>query len=93
MSKPSIPQGTRDFNAEVVRKRQYILNNIKTVFELYAFEPLETPAMENQAECCTRRDQESPRCEPGEDPRHPAISRQEALSASGLLRALRRAFQ
>ncbi len=47
MSKPSIPQGTRDFNAEVVRKRQYILNNIKTVFELYAFEPLETPAMEN----------------------------------------------
>ena len=47
MSKPSIPQGTRDFNAEVVRKRQYILNHIKTVFELYAFEPLETPAMEN----------------------------------------------
>ena len=47
MSKPSIPQGTRDFNAEVVKKRQYILNHIKTVFELYAFEPLETPAMEN----------------------------------------------
>ncbi len=47
MSKPSIPQGTRDFNAEVVRKRQYILNYIKAVFELYAFEPLETPAMEN----------------------------------------------
>lgn len=47
MSKPSLPQGTRDFNAEVVRKRQYILNTIKTVFELYAFEPLETPAMEN----------------------------------------------
>ena len=47
MSKPSIPQGTRDFNAEIVRKRQYILDNIKTVFELYAFEPLETPAMEN----------------------------------------------
>ena len=47
MSKPSIPQGTRDFNAEVVRKRQYIFNQIKTVFELYAFEPLETPAMEN----------------------------------------------
>lgn len=47
MSKPSIPQGTRDFKAEVVKKRQYILNNIKAVFELYAFEPLETPAMEN----------------------------------------------
>ncbi len=43
----SIPQGTRDFSAEVIRKRQYILNTIKTVFELYGFEPLETPAMEN----------------------------------------------
>jgi histidyl-tRNA synthetase len=43
----SIPQGTRDFSAEIVRKRQYILNTIKTVFELYGFQPLETPAMEN----------------------------------------------
>lgn len=47
MSKPSIPQGTRDFNAEVVRKRQYIFNTIRNVFALYGFEPLETPAMEN----------------------------------------------
>src|SRR6195952_5729606 len=46
-NKPSIPQGTRDFSAEVVRKRNYILNTIKTVFELYGFQPLETPAMEN----------------------------------------------
>ncbi|HVF96963.1 MAG TPA: histidine--tRNA ligase [Flavisolibacter sp.] len=45
--KPSLPQGTRDFGPEVVRKRQYILNTIKTVFELYGFQPLETPAMEN----------------------------------------------
>jgi len=45
--KPSLPQGTRDFGADVVRKRQYILNVIRTVFELYGFEPLETPAMEN----------------------------------------------
>lgn len=43
----SMPQGTRDFGPEVVRKRQYILNTIKTVFELYGFQPLETPAMEN----------------------------------------------
>lgn len=43
----SLPQGTRDFGAEVVRKRNYIFNTIKTVFELYGFEPLETPAMEN----------------------------------------------
>lgn len=45
--KPSIPQGTRDFGPEVVRKRQHIFNTIKTVFELYGFQPLETPAMEN----------------------------------------------
>lgn len=45
--KPSLPQGTRDFGPEVVRKRQYILNTIKSVFELYGFQPLETPAMEN----------------------------------------------
>ncbi len=43
----SLPQGTRDFGAEVVRKRNYTFNTIKSVFELYGFEPLETPAMEN----------------------------------------------
>ncbi|MFY7838659.1 MAG: histidine--tRNA ligase, partial [Lacibacter sp.] len=43
----SLPQGTRDFGAEVVRKRNYIFSTIKSVFELYGFEPLETPAMEN----------------------------------------------
>jgi histidyl-tRNA synthetase len=45
--KPSLPQGTRDFGPEVVRKRQYIFNTIKAIFELYGFQPLETPAMEN----------------------------------------------
>jgi len=45
--KPSIPQGTRDFSAAVLRKRNYILQTIKSTFELYGFEPLETPAMEN----------------------------------------------
>jgi histidyl-tRNA synthetase len=45
--KPSLPQGTRDFNALTVRKRQYILNTIKNVFELHGYDPLETPAMEN----------------------------------------------
>ena len=47
MAKPSIPQGTRDFSAETVRKRNYILSTIKKVFELYGFQPLETPAIEN----------------------------------------------
>ena len=42
-----IPQGTRDFGPDVVRKRNYIFDTIKNVFELYGFQPLETPAMEN----------------------------------------------
>lgn len=45
--KPSLPQGTRDFSAEVVQKRQFILQKIRHVFELYGFQPLETPALEN----------------------------------------------
>src|SRR4030095_1546090 len=47
MAKPSLPQGTRDFGPDVVRKRGYILSTIKNVFELYGYQPLETPAMEN----------------------------------------------
>ena len=47
MAKPSLPQGTRDFGPDVVRKRNFILSTIKKVFELYGFQPLETPAMEN----------------------------------------------
>jgi histidyl-tRNA synthetase len=47
MAKPSLPQGTRDFGPEVVRKRNYILSIIKNEFELCGFQPLETPAMEN----------------------------------------------
>ncbi|MER3498067.1 MAG: histidine--tRNA ligase [Chitinophagaceae bacterium] len=43
----SIPQGTRDFGPQVVRKRNFIFSTIKKVFELYGFQPLETPAMEN----------------------------------------------
>lgn len=47
MSKPSIPQGTRDFAPSEVRKRQYIFNTLKDIFEQYGFQPLETPSMEN----------------------------------------------
>jgi histidyl-tRNA synthetase len=47
MTKPSLPQGTRDFSPDTVRKRNFILKTIKDVFELYGFQPLETPAMEN----------------------------------------------
>lgn len=45
--KPSIPQGTRDFASETLRKRRYIIETIRKTFELYGFEPLETPSMEN----------------------------------------------
>jgi histidyl-tRNA synthetase len=47
MSKPSIPQGTRDFTPEIVRKRQYILNTLRAIFETCGFQPIETPSMEN----------------------------------------------
>jgi len=45
--KPSLPQGTRDFAAETLRRRRFIIETIKDTFELYGFEPLETPSMEN----------------------------------------------
>jgi histidyl-tRNA synthetase len=45
--KPSIPKGTRDFNAEEVAKRTYIMETIKGQFELYGFQPIETPSFEN----------------------------------------------
>jgi histidyl-tRNA synthetase len=45
-TKPSLPQGTRDFGPDTVRKRKYILDTIRAIFELYGYQPLETPAME-----------------------------------------------
>jgi histidyl-tRNA synthetase len=43
---PRIYKGTRDFLPQQMVKRNFILNIIKTVFEKYGFEPLETPTME-----------------------------------------------
>ena len=43
----SLPQGTRDFGPDIVRRRNYIFQTIRSVFELYGFQPLETPALEN----------------------------------------------
>jgi len=45
--KPTLPQGTRDFAAETLHKRRFIIDTIKETFELYGFEPLETPSLEN----------------------------------------------
>ncbi len=44
---PSIPKGTRDFFPSVMVRRNYIFDTIKSVFQLYGYQPIETPAMEN----------------------------------------------
>ncbi|MBO5001678.1 MAG: histidine--tRNA ligase, partial [Prevotella sp.] len=44
--KPGIPKGTRDFSPEEMSKRNYIFNTIKSVYALYGFQQIETPAME-----------------------------------------------
>lgn len=40
-------RGMRDFLPADVRRRQYVINVIREVYERYGFEPLETPAVEN----------------------------------------------
>jgi histidyl-tRNA synthetase len=45
--KPSIPKGTRDFSPNEMAKRNYIFDTVKSVFKLYGFQQIETPAMEN----------------------------------------------
>ena len=45
--KPSIPKGTRDFGAVEMARRNYIFDTIRSVYALYGFRQIETPAMEN----------------------------------------------
>ena len=45
--KPSIPKGTRDFSPSEVAKRQHIISIIKSNFEKFGFQPIETPSFEN----------------------------------------------
>ena len=47
MQKTTIPQGTRDFSPEEMTKRNYIFDTIRSVFHLYGFKAIETPAVEN----------------------------------------------
>lgn len=47
MKKPSIPKGTRDFTPTEMIRRNYIFDTIRSVFQLYGYMPIETPAMEN----------------------------------------------
>ena len=44
--KPSIPKGTRDFGPLEMAKRNYIFNTLRSVYELYGFQQIETPAQE-----------------------------------------------
>ena len=46
-AKPSVPKGTRDFSPEEMQRRYYIFDTIKAVFNLYGYQPIETPSMEN----------------------------------------------
>ena len=46
-NKPGIPSGTRDFGSAEVAKRNYIIETIRSVYALYGYQPLETPAMES----------------------------------------------
>src|SRR5438132_11258737 len=40
-------RGTRDFLPADVRRREYVIGVVRTIYERYGFEPLETPAFEN----------------------------------------------
>jgi len=46
MIKPQTLKGFRDFLPIEAKKRQFVMNTLKQVFESYGFEPLETPALE-----------------------------------------------
>ena len=46
-TKPSIPKGMRDFTSEVIFRRNYIFETVKSAFERYGYAPIQTPAMEN----------------------------------------------
>lgn len=46
MNKPSIPKGTRDFSTIEMAKRNYLFDTIRSVYALYGYQQIETPAME-----------------------------------------------
>ena len=47
IQKPSVPKGTRDFSPLEMMRRNYIFDTIRKVFQLFGYQPIETPAMEN----------------------------------------------
>ncbi|MCX6306185.1 MAG: histidine--tRNA ligase [Bacteroidetes bacterium] len=47
VQKPSIPKGTRDFSPLEMVRRNFIFDIIRNVFQVFGYQPIETPAMEN----------------------------------------------
>lgn len=45
--KPATPKGTRDFSSVEMQRRNYIFDTIRSVFKLFGYNQIETPAMEN----------------------------------------------
>ncbi len=44
--KPSLPKGTRDFLPDQMVQRQFVMGKVRSVFERYGYQPLETPSIE-----------------------------------------------
>lgn len=44
---PSLPKGTRDYSPDEMKKREYLFEVFKYNFNLYGFNCIETPSMEN----------------------------------------------
>ena len=47
MKKAGIPKGTRDFTPAIMARRKFIFRTVENVFQLFGYQPIETPAMEN----------------------------------------------
>ncbi|MEJ6737995.1 MAG: histidine--tRNA ligase [Cryomorphaceae bacterium] len=45
--KPRVAKGTRDFSAQEVAKRHYVMSVLRKAFERFGYSPLETPSFEN----------------------------------------------
>ncbi len=43
----NLPKGTRDYSSREMSKRNYLIQTIRTQFELFGFDPIETPSIEN----------------------------------------------
>lgn len=45
--KVSVPKGTRDFSPLEMQKRNYLFSTLRSVFERFSFDQIETPSFEN----------------------------------------------